>query len=42
MRTGRPARRYFTLTAPGATALRAALAKYRALRPIAGFTPEEA
>jgi PadR family transcriptional regulator, regulatory protein PadR len=39
---GRPARRYFTLTAPGATALRAALAKYRALRPLAGFTPEEA
>lgn len=39
---GRPARRYFTLTASGATALRAALAKYRALRPIAGFTPEEA
>ena len=39
---GRPARRYFTLTAPGAAALRAALAKYRALRPIPGFTPEEA
>src|SRR5678815_4302934 len=39
---GRPARRYFTLTASGATTLRAALAKYRALRPIAGFTPEEA
>lgn len=39
---GRPARRYFTLTATGATTLRAALAKYRALRPIAGFTPEEA
>jgi PadR family transcriptional regulator PadR len=39
---GRPARRYFTLTASGAAALRAALAKYRALRPIAGFTPEEA
>jgi PadR family transcriptional regulator, regulatory protein PadR len=39
---GRPARRYFTLTAAGAAALRAALAKYRALRPIAGFTPEEA
>jgi PadR family transcriptional regulator, regulatory protein PadR len=39
---GRPARRYFTLTAAGAKALRAALAKYRALRPIAGFTPEEA
>ena len=39
---GRPARRYFELTATGATALRAALAKYRALRPIAGFSPEEA
>jgi PadR family transcriptional regulator PadR len=39
---GRPARRYFTLTATGATALRAALEKYRALRPIAGFSPEEA
>jgi PadR family transcriptional regulator PadR len=39
---GRPARRYFTLTASGATALRGALAKYRALRPIAGFTPGEA
>ena len=39
---GRPARRYFTLTASGATALRAALTKYRALRPLAGFTPEEA
>jgi DNA-binding PadR family transcriptional regulator len=39
---GRPARRYFTLTASGATALRAALARYRALRPLPGFTPEEA
>ncbi|HET7694775.1 MAG TPA: helix-turn-helix transcriptional regulator [Vicinamibacterales bacterium] len=39
---GRPARRYFTLTAAGAAALRAALQKYRALRPIAGFSPEEA
>jgi len=39
---GRPARRYFTLTAAGATALRAALAKYRALRPIPGFAPEQA
>ena len=39
---GRPARRYFTLTATGTKALRAALARYRALRPIAGFTPEEA
>jgi DNA-binding PadR family transcriptional regulator len=34
---GRPARRYFTLTAAGATALSRALAKYRALRPIPGF-----
>ena len=39
---GRPARRYFTLTASGATALRAAIAKYRALRPLPGFTAEEA
>jgi PadR family transcriptional regulator len=39
---GRPARRYFTLTAPGALALRAALEKYKALRPLAGFSPEEA
>jgi PadR family transcriptional regulator len=39
---GRPARRYFTLTAAGATALRAALAKYKALRPVQGFAPEEA
>jgi DNA-binding PadR family transcriptional regulator len=39
---GRPARRYFALTARGAAALRAALAKYRALRPIPGFTAEEA
>ena len=39
---GRPARRYFTLTASGATALRAALEKYKALRPLAGFSPEEA
>ena len=39
---GRPARRYFTLTAPGAAALRAALGKYKALRPLQGFSPEEA
>jgi len=39
---GRPARRYFTLTASGATALRAALSKYRALRPLPGFAPEKA
>jgi PadR family transcriptional regulator PadR len=31
---GRPARRYFRLTASGATALQAALARYTALRPI--------
>src|SRR5262249_44886885 len=39
---GRPARRYFTLTASGAAALRAALAKYKALRPLPGFAPEQA
>ena len=39
---GRPARRYFTLTASGATALRAALAKYKALRPLPGLAPEQA
>ena len=39
---GRPARRYFTLTAAGAAALRVALEKYRALRPLPGFSPEEA
>jgi PadR family transcriptional regulator len=39
---GRPARRYFTLTASGATALQAALAKYKALRPLPGLAPEEA
>ena len=39
---GRPARRYFTLTAAGAAALRAALEKYKALRPLPGFSPEEA
>ena len=39
---GRPARRYFTLTASGAVALRGALEKYKALRPLAGFSPEEA
>jgi DNA-binding PadR family transcriptional regulator len=37
---GRPARRYFTLTARGATALRAALERYKALRPIPGLAPE--
>jgi PadR family transcriptional regulator PadR len=39
---GRPARRYFTLTASGAAALRTALAKYKALRPLPGFAPEKA
>ena len=39
---GRPARRYFILTAAGAAALRAALAKYKALRPLPGFSPEQA
>ena len=39
---GRPARRYFTLTAAGATTLRAALAKYKTLRPLPGFAPEQA
>ena len=34
---GRPARRYFTLTAAGAAALAAALERYKALRPIPGF-----
>lgn len=32
---GRPARRYFHLTAAGATALEAALQKHKILRPIA-------
>jgi DNA-binding PadR family transcriptional regulator len=39
---GRPARRYFTMTAAGAEALRAALAKHRALRPLPGIAPERA
>lgn len=39
---GRPARRYFTLTAAGAAVLRAALEKYKALRPLPGFSPEKA
>jgi DNA-binding PadR family transcriptional regulator len=34
---GRPARRYFTLTAAGATALKAALDRYKALRRIPGL-----
>jgi DNA-binding PadR family transcriptional regulator len=37
---GRPARRYYTLTAPGAAVLREALAKYKAFRPPTGFAPE--
>jgi PadR family transcriptional regulator PadR len=41
-REGRPARRYFTLTASGAAALRVVLAKYKALRPLPGFAPEGA
>jgi PadR family transcriptional regulator PadR len=39
---GRPARRYFTLTAHGAAVLRTALEKYKALRPLPGFSPEKA
>ena len=39
---GRPARRYFALTAAGAVTLRAALEKYKALRSLPGFSPEEA
>jgi PadR family transcriptional regulator PadR len=43
---GRPARRYFRLTAPGVTALQAALARNKALRPVridpAMLDPEEA
>jgi DNA-binding PadR family transcriptional regulator len=37
---GRPARRYFTLTAAGAAALKGALVRYKALRPIPGFAAE--
>src|SRR5690349_11609400 len=39
---GRPARRYFTLTAAGTRALSAALARYKALRPIRGLAPQDA
>jgi DNA-binding PadR family transcriptional regulator len=39
---GRPARRYFTLTASGTTALSGALARYKALRPIRGLAPKGA
>jgi DNA-binding PadR family transcriptional regulator len=41
-REGRPARRYFDLTAAGAAALTAALERYKALRPIPGFAPRGA
>ncbi len=41
---GRPARRYFHLTGAGATALQAALSRYKTLRPISilpsAFEPE--
>ncbi len=37
-RDGRPARRYFALTARGQDALRSALERYKALRPIPGLT----
>ena len=37
---GRPARRYFALTASGTTVLKSALVRYQALRPIPGFAPE--
>jgi DNA-binding PadR family transcriptional regulator len=37
-REGRPARRYFTMTKAGAVALTAALQRYKALRPIPGFS----
>jgi PadR family transcriptional regulator PadR len=39
-REGRPARRYFTLTGLGAKALKNALARYKALRPIPGWAAE--
>jgi DNA-binding PadR family transcriptional regulator len=45
-REGRPARRYFRLTAAGATALEAALQRYKNLRPVtidpATLEPNEA
>ena len=41
---GRPARRYFALTAEGAVALQAALERFKALRPVvidpSSFEPE--
>jgi DNA-binding PadR family transcriptional regulator len=36
-RNGRPARRYFALTAPGEVALAEAMRRYKGLRPIAGL-----
>ena len=41
-REGRPARRYFRLTARGAEALASALERYKALRPIPGLSPRGA
>ena len=41
-RDGRPARRYFTLTARGPEALVAALERYKALRPVPGVSRGEA
>jgi DNA-binding PadR family transcriptional regulator len=41
-REGRPARRYFSLTATGERALRSALDRYKALRPIPGLSREKA
>jgi DNA-binding PadR family transcriptional regulator len=38
-RAGRPARRYFTLTAPGELALAEALNRYKRLRPIRRLAP---
>jgi PadR family transcriptional regulator PadR len=44
-REGRPARRYFHLTAAGATTLQAALEKFKTLRPVvidgASLEPDE-
>jgi PadR family transcriptional regulator PadR len=37
-REGRPARRYFALTARGSEVLAAALERYKALRPVRGFS----
>jgi hypothetical protein len=38
-RQGRPARRYFAVTAAGARALSAALERYKVFRPV-GLVPE--